>query len=56
MAGAVWRVENLVVEDRKVESETEADRVSGSELGLGNIGCALPESQYDDMWSKSSRQ
>lgn len=33
MAGLVWRVENLVVEDRKVECKAKADGVSGRKLG-----------------------
>ena len=41
MAGTVGRVEDLVVEDGEVEGETETDGVSGSELGLGNVGGVL---------------
>ena len=41
MAGTVGRVEDLVVEDGEVEGEAEADGVSGSELGLGNVGGVL---------------
>lgn len=33
----VGRVENLVVEDGKVESKTKADRVRGLHLALGNV-------------------
>ena len=41
MAGTVRRVEDLVVEDGEVEGEAETDGVSGSELGLGNVGGVL---------------
>lgn len=41
MAGTVGRVEDLVVEDGEVKGETETDGVSGSELGLGNVGGVL---------------
>ena len=41
MARAVGRVQDLVVEDREVEGETQADGVGGGELGLGNVGGVL---------------
>jgi hypothetical protein len=41
VAGLVGGVENLVVEDREVEGETQADGVRGRELGLGDLGGSL---------------
>ena len=41
VAGLVGSVQDLVVEDGEVQGETQADGVRGSELGLGDIGCAL---------------
>ena len=41
MTRTVRAVENFVVEDREVEGEAETDGVSGSELGLGNVGGVL---------------
>lgn len=41
MAGTVGRVEDLVVENGEVQSETKADRVGRGEVGLGNIGGVL---------------
>lgn len=41
MASAVGRVENLVIEDGEVQCKTKTDRVSGSELGLGNVRSVL---------------
>jgi hypothetical protein len=41
VAGTVGGVEDLVVEDGEVEGEAETDGVSGSELGLGNVGSVL---------------
>ncbi len=41
MAGLVGGVEDLVVEDGEVEGKTQADGVSGRELGLGNLGGSL---------------
>ena len=41
VAGTVRRVEDLVVEDGEVKGKTETDGVSGSELGLGNVGGVL---------------
>jgi hypothetical protein len=41
VARAVGRVQDLVVEDREVEGETQADGVGGGELGLGNVGGVL---------------
>ena len=51
VAGTVGRVEDLVVEDGEVEGETETDGVSGSELGLGNVGGVLQNSL--DIFSQS---
>jgi hypothetical protein len=44
VAGTIRRVEDLVVENGEVKSETETDGVSGSELGLGNVGGVLQKS------------
>lgn len=41
VARAVGRVQDLVVEDREVKGETQADGVGGGELGLGNVGGVL---------------
>jgi hypothetical protein len=41
VAGTVGRVEDLVVEDGEVEGEAETDGVSGSKLGLGDVGGVL---------------
>jgi MFS-type transporter involved in bile tolerance (Atg22 family) len=41
VAGTVGRVQDFIVEDREVERKTKADRVSGGQLGLGDIGGAL---------------
>ena len=41
MAGAVGRVEDLVVEHGEVEGQAEADGVRRGELGLGNVGGVL---------------
>ena len=41
MAGTVGRVQDLVVEDREVQCQTETDWVSWGELSLGNIGGRL---------------
>lgn len=41
VASLVGGVENLVVEDREVEGEAEADGVSRRKLGLGNLGGSL---------------
>ena len=43
MAGTVWRVENLIVEDGEVQGKTKTDGVSGSELGLRNVGGSLSQ-------------
>jgi hypothetical protein len=45
MAGAIRRVEDFVVEDAEIESETEADRVGGSEFSLCDIRGILKWSQ-----------
>lgn len=41
MASLVWGVQDLVIEDREVEGETQADRVSWSKVGLGDFGSVL---------------
>jgi hypothetical protein len=41
VAGAVGRVQDLVVEDGEVEGKSEADGVRRGELGLGNVGGVL---------------
>ena len=41
VAGAVGRVEDLVVEHGEVEGQAEADGVRRGELGLGNVGGVL---------------
>jgi hypothetical protein len=41
VAGAVWRVQNLVVEHGEVKGQSQADGVSGGQLGLGNVGGVL---------------
>jgi hypothetical protein len=41
VASTVGRVEDLVVEHGEVQGETEADGVSGGELGLSDVGGAL---------------
>ena len=41
MAGLVGSIENLVVEDGEVQGKTQADGVSGRQLGLGNLGRSL---------------
>ena len=45
MTGTIWGVQNLVVEDGEVESETEADGVRRCQLGLGDIGSVLRSDQ-----------
>jgi hypothetical protein len=41
VASAVGRVEDLVVEDREVEGQTQPDRVGWGELGLCDVGSVL---------------
>lgn len=41
VARTVGRVEDLVVEHREVEGQTETNGVSGRKLGLGNVGGSL---------------
>jgi hypothetical protein len=41
VASLVRRVEDLVVEDREVKSQTEADGVSGGKVSLSNFSSAL---------------
>jgi hypothetical protein len=41
VASLIRSVEDLVVEDREVEGETQADGVRGRQLGLGNLGGSL---------------
>jgi len=53
MACAIWRVQDLVVEDREVEGQAETDRVSGSKLGLRDIGSVLGVVSVDILSSMS---
>lgn len=41
VAGLIRRVENLVVEDGEVQSQTQADGVGRGKLSLGNLGGSL---------------
>ena len=41
VAGLVWRVEDLVVEDGEVQSQTKTDGVGRREIGLGEVGGTL---------------
>ena len=41
VASLVRRVEDLVIEDRKVQGKTKANGVCGSEIGLGDFGGIL---------------
>lgn len=41
MASLVGRVKNLVVEDGEVESETETDRVCGSQISSSDLGSSF---------------
>lgn len=41
VASLIGRVQDLVVEDREVEGETQADRVSRGQLGLSDLGGSL---------------
>jgi hypothetical protein len=41
VASLVGRVQNLVVEDREVQSESETDGVGRGEVSLGNLGGVL---------------
>lgn len=41
MAGAIGRVQDLVVEDGKVERKSEADGMRWGQLGLSNVGSVL---------------
>ena len=41
MAGTVWGVQDLVVEDGEVEGQAKADGVGWSQLGLCNVGGIL---------------
>lgn len=38
MTSLVWRVEDLVVEDGKVQRKTETDGMSRSEIGGSDLG------------------
>ncbi|KAJ9287614.1 hypothetical protein DTO027B5_7489 [Paecilomyces variotii] len=44
VASAIGGVEDLVVEDGEVQSQSETDGVSRSELALGDVGSSLSES------------
>jgi hypothetical protein len=41
MARLIRRVQDFIVEHRKVECETETDWVSWSKISLGNLGSVL---------------
>ena len=41
LAGLVWGVEDLVVEDGEVEGKTKADWVSRGEISAGDLSCSL---------------
>jgi hypothetical protein len=41
VAGAVGRVQDLVVEDREVQRQTQTDGVGGGKLSLSDIGSRL---------------
>ncbi len=41
VASTVGRVQDLVVEDREVQRQTQTDGVSGGKLGLSNVGGRL---------------
>lgn len=41
MASLVGGIQDLVVENGEVEGKTQADRVSGRELGLSNLSSSL---------------
>ena len=41
MAGLVWRIQDLVIEDREVQGETETNRMRGRKIGLSDVGCSL---------------
>lgn len=41
MASTVGRVQDLIVEDREVQGETETDGVGRSELSLSDVGGVL---------------
>ena len=41
MAGTIWRVQDLVIEDREVQSEAKTDWVSRGKLSLSDIGSVL---------------
>lgn len=41
VASLVWGVQDLVVEDREVQGETQTDGVGRRKVGLGNFGGVL---------------
>ena len=41
MACPIWRIENLIIEDGKVECQTQSDRMRGGHFRLGYIKCLL---------------
>jgi hypothetical protein len=41
VAGLIGGVQDLIVEDREVEGQTQADGVRGRQLGLSNLGGGL---------------
>lgn len=49
VASTVGRVQDLVVEDREVQRQTQTDGVGGGELGLSNIGGRLGSQSISDL-------
>ena len=41
MACPIWRIENLIIEDGKVECQTQSDRMRGGHFRLGYVKCLL---------------
>lgn len=57
VAGTVGGVQNLVVEHGEVESQSEADRVGGGKLGLGNVGSVLQSNSLASvLWIQQTRR
>ena len=57
VAGTVGRVEDFIVEDGEVESETETDGVRGGQVSLRNVGGVLfPASQQQQRRRRQQRQ
>ena len=41
MACPIWRIENLIIEDGKVECQTQSDRMRSGHFRLGYVKCLL---------------